>query len=438
MRKTLGVRAAYDHAPNRGPSAPRFARSTNPALRTIAQRIAERKEELARRTVERYRTEIAGFQAADESGLGALIELALANIEALVSALDEGEPISEELLARAREAAARQSHQGVTLDALLHAARLWGETMWEAVLAAARADGPREREAALSIAGLIWRHVDVMSVAKASAYLDEVTDRGLVAHDLMSALLTGRGDDDDVQRLAHIARVHLAEHYVVVLIRPELPAIEDAGEQPLAARATLDRVVEAARTHLRPSTAPLLVGIRHGDVVALYPVDRRDDLDAVRRDCTILADGQAITVNIGMSGWHGGRSAIATAFAEAREAAHIANATGVHDRPVVLDDVLADHMLHASPLARRILADTLRPLTEYDLAHRTDLVGTLRAYLGANTNLTRSARVLVVHPNTVVYRLRRIKELSGRDPHVMDDLQVLFLALRLEDLSVPR
>jgi DNA-binding PucR family transcriptional regulator len=39
-----------------------------------------------------------------------------------------------------------------------------------------------------------------------------------------------------------------------------------------------------------------------------------------------------------------------------------------------------------------------------------------------------------MNPNTVVYRLRRIRELSGRDPHDVDDLLVLVLALKLADL----
>jgi PucR C-terminal helix-turn-helix domain len=43
----------------------------------------------------------------------------------------------------------------------------------------------------------------------------------------------------------------------------------------------------------------------------------------------------------------------------------------------------------------------------------------------------------VVHPNTVVYRLRRIRELTGRDPRIMDELVVLFLALKLAELKPP-
>jgi DNA-binding PucR family transcriptional regulator len=136
-----------------------------------------------------------------------------------------------------------------------------------------------------------------------------------------------------------------------------------------------------------------------------------------------------------MSGWHRGRFAIATAYAEAREAVAIATGTGIRGRAVVLDDVLVDYMLRASPHAQRILEQTLRPLVEYDQAHRAELVKTLRAYLSARTNLTKSARLLTVHPNTVVYRLRRIRELTGRDPHAMEDLQILFLALKLSELS---
>jgi DNA-binding PucR family transcriptional regulator len=34
-----------------------------------------------------------------------------------------------------------------------------------------------------------------------------------------------------------------------------------------------------------------------------------------------------------------------------------------------------------------------------------------------------------------MYRLRRVKELSGRDPHDPDDLLILFLALKLAELS---
>jgi DNA-binding PucR family transcriptional regulator len=57
-------------------------------------------------------------------------------------------------------------------------------------------------------------------------------------------------------------------------------------------------------------------------------------------------------------------------------------------------------------------------------------VATLRAYVKCGFSPTRSAQQLIVHPNTVLYRLRRIRELTGRDPQEPDDLVLLALALK--------
>src|SRR3979411_2201545 len=95
-------------------------------------------------------------------------------------------------------------------------------------------------------------------------------------------------------------------------------------------------------------------------------------------------------------------------------------------------------MLSSSVSAQRILKDILRPLLPYDASRKAALVPTLRAYFAARFNLTKAAESLFVNPNTVVYRLRRIKELSGRDAHDLDDLLVLLLALKLQEIRSER
>jgi DNA-binding PucR family transcriptional regulator len=97
--------------------------------------------------------------------------------------------------------------------------------------------------------------------------------------------------------------------------------------------------------------------------------------------------------------------------------------------------VLIDSIVRSSRHADRILEDTIGPLLRYDGEKHSELVPTLRAYVDAGFNLTRSAELLRVHPNTVVYRLRRIRELSGRDPQVPDDLLLLYLGLKLTRLK---
>jgi DNA-binding PucR family transcriptional regulator len=174
--------------------------------------------------------------------------------------------------------------------------------------------------------------------------------------------------------------------------------------------------------------------MRHGDVVALYPVSGAAGLAKVRRECEALIEALPMDIGVGMSGWHAGLPAIASAYEEALDAADLAVVAGIRGRVVVLEEVLVDHMVRSSAHANRILAETLRPVIEYDRAHNASLLTTLRTYLETRLNLTRSAEILCVNPNTVSYRLRRIRELSGRDPRNGEDLLVLSLAVRLEEL----
>ena len=114
----------------------------------------------------------------------------------------------------------------------------------------------------------------------------------------------------------------------------------------------------------------------------------------------------------------------------------IAAGIGAHGRVAAFDDVLIDSVVRASAHAGRILEGTITPLLAYDAEHRAELVPTLRSYIEAGFNLSRCAESRCVHPNTIVYRLRRIKDITGRDPHVPDELLLLQLGLKILGLSV--
>lgn len=66
----------------------------------------------------------------------------------------------------------------------------------------------------------------------------------------------------------------------------------------------------------------------------------------------------------------------------------------------------------------------LRPLAGHE-----HLVDTLRCHLETDLSVPETARRLVVHPNTVSYRLRRIQELTGLDLHRVRDIARAVLAV---------
>lgn len=82
----------------------------------------------------------------------------------------------------------------------------------------------------------------------------------------------------------------------------------------------------------------------------------------------------------------------------------------------------------------RFLTDCLGTLLEYDQRRSTDLVATTAAYFAHSGHLSRTARSLHVHMNTLLKRLDRIGVLLGDDWRSPDSALRLHLALRLHEL----
>ena len=78
----------------------------------------------------------------------------------------------------------------------------------------------------------------------------------------------------------------------------------------------------------------------------------------------------------------------------------------------------------------RFVDDVLGPLVAYDVAHGTDLLPTLDAFLRLGCRQRATADALGIHVNSLHYRLQRIQEVGEVD---LDDAEVrlnLQLALR--------
>ncbi len=66
---------------------------------------------------------------------------------------------------------------------------------------------------------------------------------------------------------------------------------------------------------------------------------------------------------------------------------------------------------------RARLEQALAPVLAYDARSKSDLAHTLRVYVECGGTLATTAEKLFLHRNSVLYRLQRIEELAGFDPH---------------------
>lgn len=77
-----------------------------------------------------------------------------------------------------------------------------------------------------------------------------------------------------------------------------------------------------------------------------------------------------------------------------------------------------------------VVAQILGPVLDYDAANETQLMSSLVAYLDANRAWQEASATLGVHRQTLMYRIRRIEEITGRRMHDLADQTDLFLAVR--------
>jgi GAF domain-containing protein len=182
--------------------------------------------------------------------------------------------------------------------------------------------------------------------------------------------------------------------------------------------------------------ATVLVGRYEHAVVVLLPV-RFDPVSVLRRihehvssravGPTTLVIGSAVTAPDDYA------QAYRLASGAARLRQHSTRG-GVLD---LRDLGVAALLLHggAPPRELRRFAESLiMPLHAHDGRRHTELVATLRAWLEAGCSTAATAEALVVHVNTVGYRLARIDELIGRELRRPDTRLELQLALIIWDV----
>ena len=139
---------------------------------------------------------------------------------------------------------------------------------------------------------------------------------------------------------------------------------------------------------------------------------------------------------VGLSGPLGRPSRVADAEREARWALA---AGGEDGRGVVRygEDVASFFLPRGLSEAERAVAHVLGDLLDYDRAHHSDLVNSLRVFLGHNRSWKDAAAALQVHKQTLVYRMRRVEQLTGRHLDDTGDVAELWFALKAADVAAP-
>jgi hypothetical protein len=319
-----------------------------------------------------------------------------------------------------RETGRRRARQGVPMELVLNAYSLGTRVLWEALLDLGSREDLDIDDHVLLVAGQqLWHSLDVQNAVLVDAYRRE--SARLVRRDLqrqqgyLDGLVEGRGADPHFAKEAAAALGVGVDEPVACVAAP----LDESLDEPL--RAPEDRLERAGRASYWH--------VRGGTSFGLVPAGglARQDLVELLRPVAAGRVGVVVSPE-GISGF-------ATAYQLAARAA-LTLPRG-RNEVVTVNDRLPEVLLSASPEVSTLLVEeTVGPLLSQS-AHQSEvLVTTLAALIHHNGSPTRAAEALFCHRNTVIYRLKQIEQLTGRDLQVPRDRLLLGLGLMAAGRSI--
>ena len=254
---------------------------------------------------------------------------------------------------------------------------------------------------------------------------NRVDTENRLAGDLVDELLrAGASRSDTVLERAAALGHDLAGPQVLAVVAVERGSGGDAGKLADVVRATSSRP---------------LVGARDGLLVLILPAepDPTPTLARVHELVAARADAPRVATVVGppVSGLE-----FADAFSVAAAAVELCPDGGTAGVLDLRQLGLAAYLLRTGTTAAlRSFADTLvRPLEEYDARKKAQLCTTVRTWLDVGASVPAAAKALIVHPNTVAYRLTRAEQLLCRDLRSTATRMELQLAFTVRDVQRAR
>ena len=191
----------------------------------------------------------------------------------------------------------------------------------------------------------------------------------------------------------------------------------------------IDLLLHAVSRAVRQMRVGSLAAPRLGDVVVL--ADTEASWEELRQ--AVAAGLQGAGSRVGVGSRCRVSSGIPQSYREAQLALQIQKTIGGPEQVTMFSELGVYQLLAISSDMSSIeeyVQRWLGQLTDYDTVHGTQLVLTLSEYLDHGGRYDASASALSVHRNTLKYRLRRIREVSGYDLNAPDTVFNLQLATR--------
>ncbi|MEU7331963.1 PucR family transcriptional regulator [Streptomyces parvus] len=315
-----------------------------------------------------------------------------------------------------------RAEQGVPLDAVLHAFRMGGAMVWQDLVDETARRDPDDIRLLVHVAADVWNFVDEHCGVVADAYRQAERRQSWRRENrqrlMVAALLDGTARIADLAEAAEMLGLPEQGRYAVLAVAGGI-GTGGAGPGAGAGSAAVSRAGAARRGPGAAARPPVeLPAGAPGATVLWHPGPDAEFaiLPLAGSSGELSALAAALDVPAGTRAGIGSAVEGLAALGDARRLAETALRTcPASGGTVLLDEHLPDALVVSSPALAGALADrVLGPLDRLDPADRDVIVETLTAWLDADGSAQRAGARLYCHRNTVLNRLRRFEQLTGR------------------------
>lgn len=394
-------------------------------LHRAARVLIEGLPELTDRLVEALREQEPAYRSAIEADAAEIWQEVHHSLRHNVGSLIQPREFRDAAHRTSRRIGEVRAAQGLPLDAVLHAFRMGGAMVWQDLVDDTARRHPEDIRLLVHVAADVWNFVDEHCGVVADAYRQ--TERRLAWRRenrqrlMAAALLDGTAQIAELPDAA--AMLELPEHgrYAVLAVSTARRAPHGTAQAPMTLPAGTD-----ALWHPGPDAefAILPLARSEGTAGPAAPLAEPGAEAATAEGGDAPADGDAelAALAAGLTAPPGARVGISSvvdglaAVGDARRLAETAlRACPAGGGVVLLDEQLPAALVVSSPgLGSALAARVLGPLDRLDPADRDVIIETLTAWLDSDGSAQRAGARLYCHRNTVLNRLRRFEQLTGR------------------------
>ncbi|MDJ1641323.1 PucR family transcriptional regulator [Streptomyces pakalii] len=417
MPQVVRSRNGALHGPSPAPPLPHRFRSladreSVEVLHRAARVLVASLPALTDRLVEALYAQEPAYRAAIDSDRAEVWQEVHHSLRHNVGSLIQPREFRESAHRTSRRIGEIRAEQGVPLDAVLHAFRMGGAMVWQDLVDETARRDPDDIRLLVHVAADVWNFVDEHCGVVADAYR-QAERRLSWRRDnrqrlMVAALLDGTARIADLAEAAEMLGLPEQGRYAVLAVAEG----RRSGAGPADTGAARHGPGSTARTPVvLPAAHPGAAALWHPGPDAEFAILPLTGPPGELSELAAALDVPAGT-RAGIGSAVEGLAALGDARRLAETALRACPATG---GTVLLDERLPDALVVSSPALAGALADrVLGPLDRLDPADRDVIVETLTAWLDADGSAQRAGARLYCHRNTVLNRLRRFEQLTGR------------------------